>query len=92
MLRRYKLKLVTTSMECAHATADVPRTPTEAINEADAMAASPLQAEVTREGEAVVDAGALLAIEVRGFCAERAHRSAVGMFSVSPAAVCAGAR
>ena len=69
MLRRHKLKLVTTSMECAHATADVPRTPTEAINEADAMAAVPPQAEVRRGSEPVGDGGAALAIEVRDLSA-----------------------
>ena len=66
MLRRYKLKLVTTSMECAHAIADVPRTPTEAINEADAMAAGPLQMEACRESEPVDQGGAALTVEVRG--------------------------
>ena len=64
MLRRYKLKLVTTSMECAHATADVPRTPTEAINEADAMAAVSPLVEARGESVPVDDGGAALAIEV----------------------------
>ena len=65
MLRRYKLKLVTTSMECAHAAADVPRTPTEAINEADAMAAVSPLVEARRESVPVDDGGAALAVEVR---------------------------
>ena len=56
-------------MECAHATADVPRTPTEAINEADAMAAVPPQAEVRAESEPVGDGGAALAIEVQDLSA-----------------------
>lgn len=75
MLRRYKLKLVTTSLECAHLTADVPRTPAEAINEADAMAASPLQVESAREAGSLDEGEAALTIEVRALLRKSVSRS-----------------
>lgn len=81
MLRRYKLKLVTTSMECAHATADVPRTPTEAINEADAMAAVPPLAEACGESVPVDDGGAAPAIEVQNLPVCKSSSAADGHFA-----------
>jgi len=66
VLRRYKLKLVTTSLELAAVAPDLPRTPAEAINEADAMAPSPLQVEAAaRGGGALDEAAGVLAIEAR---------------------------
>jgi len=66
VLRRYKLKLVTTSLELAAVAPDLPRTPAEAINEADAMAPSPLQVEAAaRGGGALDEAAGVLAMEAR---------------------------
>ncbi|KAK9831400.1 hypothetical protein WJX81_001243 [Elliptochloris bilobata] len=88
VLRRYKLKLVTTSLECAHVTADVPRTPAEAINEADAMATCPLQVEAaSSEGASPDEGDAALTIEAEPQKTDLAAKDAKGP---SPADLVAG--
>lgn len=93
MLRRYKLKLVTTSLELAHVAPDLPRTPAEAINEADAMAPSPLQVEAAARGAGALDeAAGVLAIEARAAPLCAAVPSAAGVAVPSCGCVRAQAR
>lgn len=46
---RHRLHLVTTSHECSHVAKEVPRSAQQTMNEGDAMAASPSQAEAVHQ-------------------------------------------
>lgn len=46
---RHRLQLVTTSHECSHVAKEIPRSAQQTMDDGDAMAASPMQAEAVQQ-------------------------------------------
>ena len=61
---RHKLELVTTSHECAHVAKEIPRTAAQTMEDGDAMASTPQQAETAQRNILESSHNAVPAMEV----------------------------
>ena len=61
---RHRLHLVTTSHECSHVAKEIPRSAQQTMEEGDAMAASPSQAEAVQQDLMVSSQRSVPAMEV----------------------------
>lgn len=62
---RHKLRLVTTSHECAHVAKEIPRTAAQTMDEGDAMASTPQQAQTAQKDILQSSQNAVPAMAVR---------------------------